>query len=201
VLVERTASIYQQAARGFQQYFGDFEPTETVFVDNSRRLGVEQIHTAQPRLVIAIGTQSAIAARSRFRDTPMVYCLALYPNQNNLTGPRVGGISLSVGASQLFGEVLKLLPKLSRVGAVYNEQVSGEPVREAQKYLRGKTRLITRDVRTLPEAARAIKELIGQVEAFWLPWDPVVVNPANFKLLVELSLNTVHLKHLCDILF
>ena len=33
-----------------------------------------------------------------------------------------------------------------------------------------------------------IPQLLDIVDAFWLLWDPVIANPANFKLLVELSL-------------
>jgi ABC-type uncharacterized transport system substrate-binding protein len=61
-------------------------------------------------------------------------------------------------------------------------------VRDAQRYLRGKVRLVTRDARTPREAAQAVEELMGQVDAFWLVWDQVVLNPTNFNLLVNLSL-------------
>jgi putative ABC transport system substrate-binding protein len=182
--------MYQQAARGFQQNFGSFEPSDIIYVDDPRKLDarIEQIRTNPPRLIVAIGTNAATVARTRYRDIPIIYCLALHPGQNNLVGSNVGGITLNLGAPQLFAEVERLLPKLGRIGVVYNEQVSGPVVRDAQRYLRGKVRLVTRDARTPREAAQAVEELMGQVDAFWLVWDQVVLNPTNFNLLVNLSL-------------
>jgi putative tryptophan/tyrosine transport system substrate-binding protein len=190
VLVERPSSIYQEAARGFEQSFQDSAPFEVTFIDDPRQLDTRMgaVRAAPPQLVVAIGTQAAAAARTRLRNVPLIYCLALNPDQHNLTGPLVGGVRLNVPVQQVFDEVQKVLPKLERIGVVYDEQVSGQVVREAQRYLKGKVRLVARDARTQREAAQAIEEMMGQIDAFWLLWDPVVVNPASFRLLVERSL-------------
>jgi len=66
-------------------------------------------------------------------------------------------------------------------------------VKQAQQYLRSNVQLVARDARTPREAAREIQDLLSNVlgpkDAFWLLWDSVTANPANFRRLVELSLN------------
>ena len=71
---------------------------------------------------------------------------------------------------------------------VYDEPASGRLVRQARQLLKGQVELVARDARSPREAAQAIQQLQGKVDAFWLLWDPVVLNPANFRLLVDFSL-------------
>jgi ABC-type uncharacterized transport system substrate-binding protein len=75
---------------------------------------------------------------------------------------------------------------------VYDELTSGPLVRQARQYLGSNVQLVARDARTPQEAAREIQDLLSNVlgseDAFWLLWDSVTANPANFRLLVELSL-------------
>jgi putative tryptophan/tyrosine transport system substrate-binding protein len=191
VLVERGASIYVQAQRGFEQSFRARDGDEVVFIRGSAQeldSKFEELRAQPPRLVIAIGTQVAKAAKARLPGVPILYCLALNPLQNQLVGPDVGGITLDVALSQQFAEIQKILPRVQRIGVIYDEATSGHLVRQAQQYLKGPLHLIARDARTAQQAGRSIDELMGQIDAFWLLWDPVIANPANFKLLVESSI-------------
>jgi len=181
LLVESPAAPYQQAAQGFEQaYAGDctriqLDPDPKI--RDARLAGL-----ASPRLLVVIGTEAARAARRRWPTTPLVYCLALHPRQNALTGPATGGVSMTVDPADQLGILLKLVPGLQRIGVVYDEALAAEP------QLRSMARLVRRQVRTPREAARAIQELVPQVDAFWMLLDPVIANPANFRLLADLSL-------------
>jgi putative ABC transport system substrate-binding protein len=193
VLVERGASIYQQAALGFQQAFSGTDQVEQIYVDaDGRALGtaLDSLSAHPPRLVVAIGIQAARTAKERFPKTPILYCLALRPVQNQLVGGNIGGIALDIELSQQLESIQKALPKLRRMGVVYDELTSGPLVRQLRRQLGAN--LVARDVRTPQEAAREIQDLLsselGGEDAFWMLWDSVSANPANFRLLVELSL-------------
>ena len=191
VLVESQASIYQQAARGFQQGFADVDQVEQVYLTKDGRLPAEQpdaLRRSSPRLVVAIGTQSARYAKEHLAGIPILYCLALHPIQNKLVGTNIGGIALDVDLSQQFGSIQKVLPSVERIGVIYDEMTSGQFVRHAQELLKGSVQLVAVEARTPQQAARAIPQLLDSVDAFWLLWDSAIANPANFKLLVELSL-------------
>jgi len=190
LVVESQASIYQQAALGFQQSFGNVDELDRIYLDKTR-LSADAANP-RPRLVVAIGTQAARAARESFPDIPILYCLVLHPLQNKLVGTNIGGVTLDVELSQEFENIQKALPQLRRIGVVYDELTSGDVVKQSRQYLKPSVQLVPRNVHTQGEAAQEIRNLFGSVlgreDSFWLLWDPVVANSANFKLLVKLSL-------------
>ena len=195
LLVERGASTYQQAAQGFERAFGNASEIEQIEIDDSGRGPgqiPEKIIRTPPRLVIAIGTRAARTASERLANVPILYCLALRPIQNKLVGENIGGIVLDVELSQQFENIRTLLPGLRRIGVVYDEMTSGSLVRQVRPYLGPNVQLVARSARTPQEAEREIQDLLSNVlgpgDAFWLLWDSVTANPANFGLLVNLSL-------------
>ena len=135
VLIERGATFYLQASRGFKQNFTPLAEAGVTYVDGDLRelhAIVEELRNDPPRLVVAFGTQAAIAAKSRLHDVPILYCLALNPVKNDLVGANVGGVRLEVDFSQQFADLKKLVPHLKRIGVIYSEPVSGRLVRQAR---------------------------------------------------------------------
>lgn len=196
LLVEQGPSIYRQAALGFERAFAKLDEVVQVEVDERGRVqgaALAALRRDPPRLVVAIGTLAARAAKESLpAGVSIVYCLALNPEQNNLVGRNIGGVALEVDLSQQFQKIQEALPGLRRLGVVYDDLTSGPLVREAGQYLGDGVQLVARQARTPREAAREIEDLLrntlGPNDAFWLIWDPVVANPANFRRLVQLSL-------------
>jgi ABC-type uncharacterized transport system substrate-binding protein len=204
LLVERSASIYEEAAQGFQQGFGSTDQVDRISLEADESAAEAQLDSLRrnpPRLVIAIGTQAARIVREHLPNVPVLYCLALRPEQNHLVGPGAGGIVLDVTIPQQLENIQKALPQVRRIGVVYDELISGRLVRQARQYLKDQKadiQLVPRAAHTPQEAAQEIQYLMsnmlgsvpggGGEGAFWMLWDPVTANPANFRLLVELSL-------------
>jgi putative tryptophan/tyrosine transport system substrate-binding protein len=191
LIVEDSASIYQRAAQGFLLGFDSADTIETIEADAEgaaldRKLPA--IRSSPPKLVIAIGTQAAIAARTKLPGYPILYCLALDPGRHSLTGVNIGGLALEVDVEQQMARIQSALPGVTRIGVIYDEPLSGRIVRAARQYLHTGVKLIARDARNATQAAQAIESLAGNIDAFWLLWDPVIANPANFRRLVEFSL-------------
>jgi len=186
--VESGASLYQQAAQSFQQDFAGATRLDLPVEAPGREMLLAGLARKPPGLLVAVGTQAARAARQRLPTVPLLYCLALNPRLNGLVGESTGGVTLEIEPADQMAALQKALPRLQRLGVIYDEPGSGARVRQAEKSLRGRVRLVARSVSTPREAARAIPEILGQVDAFWMLWDPVIANPGNFKLLVDLSL-------------
>ena len=191
VLVESGASMYQRAAQGFQERFGDPGQLEVFHLSGDSREFSDRLaplRNNSPRLVVALGTQVARVAKEQLPGIPLLYCLALSPLQNGLSGLDIGGVALEVRLPQQIAAIQRALPQVRRIGVVYDEPASGRLVRQARQLLKGQVELVARDARSPREAAQAIQQLQGKVDAFWLLWDPVVLNPANFRVLVDFSL-------------
>ncbi len=184
LLVESGASLYQQAAQGFEAAFPE---NEFIRVDlGERRTWGSRLAGAEPRLVVAIGTEAARFARRRWSALPLVYCLALRPRQHGLSGPETGGVAMSADPAGQLAVLRKLAPKAQRIAVVY-DLAAGDEVARA-KGLRLGFQLVARGAENARQASQLMRELLPQVDAFWLLLDPVVANPGNFRLLVELSL-------------
>ena len=111
VLIERGATFYLKAARGFKQAFRPSAEEGVSYVSGDPRelhAVVEDLRKDPPRLVVAFGTQTAIAAKSRLPHVPILYCLALNPVENDLVGRAVGGVRLEVDFAQQFADLEKL---------------------------------------------------------------------------------------------
>ena len=188
VLIERRASPYQQAAVGFRQGFGSPERAELIQLGGEARERDERLaalRQSRPRLIVAIGTPVARAAREQLPGVPILYCLALDPQRNQLVGPNIGGVSMDVPVAEQIHRIHQALPKVAAIGVIYNQPTSGALVREAQKHLQRGVTLVARDAATPQRAAQLVDELVGRVDAFWLLLDGVIANPANFPRLVE----------------
>ena len=158
VLIERGATFYSQASHGFRQTFTPVAEAEVSYEDGDiRQLHaiVEELRKDPPRLVVAFGTQAAIAAKSRLRGVPVLYCLALNPVKNDLVGDNVGGVRLEVDFSQQFSDLERLVPNLKRIGVIYSEPLSGSVVRQARDELKPGVELIARDARD-PASGRSV---------------------------------------------
>jgi putative ABC transport system substrate-binding protein len=188
LLIEDSASIYRRAATGFEQGFGGSEKLDEILVDAEGKAFTPLLARSsanQPSLVVAIGTKAAMAAHSRLPGYPILYCLALDPERNALTGTNIGGFAFDIEVSRRMEEMQKALPSARRIGVIYDEPVSGQVVRQARRYLNPGVKLVMRDARNPRDAGENIDSLAGNIDTFWLLWDPVIANPGNFRRLVE----------------
>lgn len=188
LLVENSASIYRRAALGFEEGFGKSDRLDERFVDpESKELTslLAGLSGDRPQLIVAIGTNTARAAHLKLSGYPILYCLAFDPLHNALTGKNIGGFSFQIELSRQITEMQRALPLAKRIGVIYDEPVSGQTVRKAREYLRPGVKLIMRDAQNARKAGETIDTLAGSIDAFWLLWDPVIANPANFRHLVD----------------
>jgi putative ABC transport system substrate-binding protein len=191
LFVEDSASIYRRAALGFQEGFGHSDKVNTVLVDadgKAIKASLTDSPNRPPQLIVAIGTNTARAAHEKLSGYPILYCLAFDPAHNALTGKNVGGFAFEIELSRQMAEIQRALPFAKRIGVIYDEPVSGSKVRKARQYLSSGVKLVIRDAPNARAAAEAIDGLAGAIDAFWLLWDPVIANPANFRHLVDFCL-------------
>jgi ABC-type uncharacterized transport system substrate-binding protein len=192
VLIERGASTYRQTADGFRNALAESVDLQEIEIDEGGRLSKNidaQSSRNPPDLIIAIGTRASRAATQQLHDVPILYCLTLAPRSPSDSAKNAGGMVLDVPFARQLESIRKVLPNLRRIGIVYDELSSGAEVKQARRL---GLPVISRNARTPLEAKKQINDLFQNVlepgDAFWLLWDPVAANPANFRTLVELSL-------------
>jgi ABC-type uncharacterized transport system substrate-binding protein len=190
VLIEQASSLYQQAAEGFRQEYPDSQLIQLNGDPRELEARLEVLRKAPPPMIVAIGmgARLARAARERLPGVPILYCLALEPVQNGLISSDIGGVALEVALPEQLAAIQNALPQVRRIGVIYNRPASGSLIDQARKHLKPGVSLVEADAPTPQRAAAVMEDVLGRVDAFWLLWDRVIADPANFRRLVELCL-------------
>jgi putative ABC transport system substrate-binding protein len=147
----------------------------------------------RPAILVAMGPLAAQLARETLPDAPLVFCMVLDPAKAGLeVGPGVTGVSFRVPVKNQLAAYRMVYPRGSRVGVLYNEAAVKAQVEEAEKAA-GLLRLliVPREVasdRDVPSALRALLSGDEQVDALWLPADPLLLADASRRFILSETL-------------
>ncbi len=143
----------------------------------------------KPAILVAMGPLAAQLARETLPDAPLVFCMVLDPAKAGLAvGPGVTGVSFRIPVKNQLAAFRMVYPRGSRVGVLYNEAGVKAQVEEAEK-ASGLLRLmvVSREVasdRDVPPALRALLSGDDQVDAIWLPADPLLLADASRRFIL-----------------
>ncbi|MCI5120368.1 MAG: hypothetical protein D3908_04070, partial [Candidatus Electrothrix sp. AUS4] len=124
------------------------------------------IQSYHPDLILALGAQ-ALEEALLVPDIPVVHLLVVHPEISIDTKKTVTGVSLSVPPKMQLDEMSRSLPKVKRVGIVYNPKQSHSIVEQA-KLLRPDLEFITRTTENIADVPDLIHSLRGEVDLLWM---------------------------------
>jgi len=134
---------------------------------------------AQPQVIVAVGCKALEEIDKINTTTPIVYMMVT--KQSNAK-TNTTGISLDVSPRQQFNLCKKLLPKLRRVGVLYDPQRTGELVELGINQAREMNiEVIASKVSKIEDIYKAIRALEPRVDALWIIPDATVYNPKTTK--------------------
>ena len=144
----------------------------------------KQLQNAQ--LVVVIGEPALNFVRD-LQQTPVLYLLA--PSAGKLPA-NFTGIDLRILPSRQLEAMSRLMPKLRRIGALYNPARSGHWVQEAlMSQVSAVETLLFKKVAAPPFVPEALKSLGNNtIDAYWLLPDELVTNPQTLHTLREFSM-------------
>jgi len=190
VLLSKDIEPYHQAFTGFKQ---SCKNKYTLYnmngnMEEGQRL-TGKIRSFKPKLVLAIGTQAAIVAKQNLKDVPIVFCMVFNPEHYGLSSKNITGVSLNVPVANQLVTLLQFVPKLKRVGVIYNKKKTGNLISEASEMAkRFNIRLVTAKVDSEKDVPKALRKLIGKIDVLWLVNDATVVNNESFRYILLLTL-------------
>lgn len=137
------------------------------------------------RLVVAIGDRALDFAKD-LREVPVVYLLA--PSATALPKNFVG-IEMSIQPSRQLAAINKALPKVRSIGVLYNPTQSGHWVQEASLSPPASApTLLFKKFDKQISIPRALQEMAGKVDAYWLLPDASLVTPQAFGNILDFSM-------------
>jgi putative ABC transport system substrate-binding protein len=183
---------YEEAAEGVEKLLGDHEVV-TYSLEGFRDnwLKVEARLNREPAdVVVTVGSLATALASRRMGDTPVVYTMVV--NAEKLLDPNgapATGVTLDQDPARSLGAMREALPRVRKVGVLYDPKQSGARVDEARVAAASLgldlTAVEVEDTRDLPGALRRL--LDQRPDALWLLVDRTVLSTQEGLELIMLE--------------
>lgn len=187
VLIVRGAEnpVHDLAISGFKTEISAAEMKETE-VSNA----ADAIKKFKPNAIFVTGANSLQAVRKVENQVPVVFANVLKSETGDLKNTNVGGIFWEVPIQAQFSFLSAVLPKVKRIGVVYNPQITGDQIREAQtvapKY---GFEVVPRTAQNSSQMEEILSDWDG-IDVLWVIPDKSLVNsPEVFRSVLALTMN------------
>ncbi len=141
-----------------------------------------------PALVLAVGPIAANAARRLLSDVPVVFTMVPNYEKFGLEARNVTGIALSPPSKFQLQTLKTVIPKVTRVGAVFNPAYSEAVVAQAAADAESLGLTLSRAKAETPEeVGRALKQLAGKIDALWMIADRTATHAVSVRAMIEFA--------------
>ena len=149
---------------------------------------IDSIKAKSPALILALGSAATTAVQKEFPDIPVVFCMVLNPvasgfvKSTHSSGNNLTGASLDIPVETQFRELLSVLPRVKRIGVIYNLEENREIINEASLIAKGMgLELVTAVVSSEKAVPDALDNLLTKVDALWSVSDDIVCTPQSIQ--------------------
>ena len=156
---------------------------------------IDSIKAKSPTLILALGSAATTAVQKEFPDVPVVFCMVLNPvasgfiKSTRSSGNNLTGASLDIPVETQFRELLSVLPRVKRIGVVYNLEENREIINEASLIAKGMgLELVTAVVSSEKAVPDAIDNLLTKVDAIWSVSDNIVFTSQSIQYILLATL-------------
>jgi putative tryptophan/tyrosine transport system substrate-binding protein len=190
VIKSKDVSQYNQTLDGFKARLGGKAEVKEFNLDAVGEGAIAAaVSAVNPNAIFAIGPAAAKIARTSFPSVPLVYAVVPNPDGIGLRGQNVTGVAMSVHPRKHFALFRQLAGSVKRVGVIYNPQKSQDYVDEGIKAAEGHgIQLISKKANGEQDVPNLLREMIGQIDAFWLIPDSTVVSRNSYKFILQNTL-------------
>jgi putative tryptophan/tyrosine transport system substrate-binding protein len=190
VIKSKDVAQYNQTLDGFKARFGTRGEIREFNLEAMSEGDLQSaVGGMNPQAIFAIGPAAAKMARTAFANTPLVYAVVPNPEGIGLTGGNVTGVAMSVHPRKHFALFRALGPTVKRVGVIYNPQKSKDYVDEGQKAADAVgIQLVAKKAAGEQDVPNLLREMIDQIDAFWLIPDSTVVSRSSYKFILQNTL-------------
>ena len=189
VIKSKDIQPYDQALEGFKQVctaqvaeytLGDSESSEREILR-----GVSKPRT---KLILAIGSPALKFAADEFRDIPIIASVVVDMSGVADRAEHVRGATLKVPPKRQFEALLEIAPRVKRIGVVFDPAKTGQIVEEAAVHASDLgLELVSREVRSTADVARAWREIQDDIDAIWMVPDTTTLTDESFQYMLTIS--------------
>ncbi|MEJ2619661.1 MAG: ABC transporter substrate binding protein [Candidatus Thiodiazotropha sp.] len=190
VLLSDTEAVYEQPLVEFRAKVK--QPIEVFNLQGDIQRApqvLSQVIASKPSLILAFGAKAAYfakAATQHDQQVPVIFAMVLNWQRYKLLDGQsnLAGINAEVSPGTQLLSMNLLFPEIRRLGVIYSKSHSALSVREAQRAAKlVGIDISARSIERAKELKQAYRRLEAEVDAIWLPTDPVLYTLENIHWL------------------
>ena len=156
----------------------------------------QKVTENRPELIVTVGTASTRSAINFVKNIPIVFTTVLDNLESLLAESNsadICGVTLAIPVEVQLRMMRETLPGIRRVGYIYGKS-SQDIYQRAERYtsING-IRLIAREIASERDIPKVLREIIPEVDVFWMPLDAMIYYNQNIRhfILLECFQNSV----------
>lgn len=182
-----TIKPYNEALKGFKSVC-DCQIKQFVLSEMQGLDVVRVVRDARPDVILAIG-MDALAKVKRIKNIPIVYLMVPNPQTIISDEENITGVSMNIPTEKHLATLRDVLPKIKRVGILYNPGRTGDFVTKARLAASSMgIELLAKEVNSSKDVPALVNTMKGKINAFWMLPDTTVVTPETTEFLLLFSL-------------
>lgn len=162
------------------------------------RQTAEQFVAKDVDLIVALGTGSSLAAlkATKERRIPIVYSIAGAPEASGMLTDlhtpeqNITGVSMRIPVAEQLSTLQEIMPQLKKLGIIYCTEmvqavITGEEAAVAAKTFGWLPQIHKLTQEELRDLAESVRMLAAQVDAIYIPTDPILGSPGNLETIIN----------------
>lgn len=184
---------YDEVVAGFRAELQG-QRVNLIFVDggDSRSVLAEKISAIRPNAILCLGSR-ALESVLDIQDIPKIFCLVTRSRAYALADREdIYGVAIDIPFAMQFKIIKNVLPKVKRIGVIYNPDHNQKLIIEAEKSAHAMGfHLVAKPVHSIKEIPLTLQKLEDKVDLLWGIYDQTVYGPetARYVLLFALKQN------------
>ena len=150
---------------------------------------LETLRAGNFSVVFAIGSQAANFIRQNLPSVPLVFAFVVDPEKQGFKKENSTGVALKVPVREQFVVLKSINRRIKRVGLIYTKDVNEAVIAAARSAAEDEDlEIITASIQSSLDLQKAMGDLIGRVDALWIPPDPSLNSEVAIKYIGSKSL-------------
>src|SRR3989339_583153 len=183
IIKNKDISYYNELIDGFKSALSEYNInpaySEMTLGDDE---SVSLVKSKKPHLMFVLGLSTLLRVSDAVHDVPIVYSAAFAEGDDVVKGPNVTGANFYVSIAEQCRKLRQIVPKIKRIGVIFNPDSNGKTMLIAQQKLLGLGFTLVSFPARNPTEITKLENM--QVDALWLFPDPVIAQQSIITQLI-----------------
>ena len=159
-------------------------------LDEGNQRFISKLEKQPPEVIVTLGVESAQLIRnsSVSKKVPVIYSMLADPRAPSLVTPFSTGVSFDITVKKYLTSFKKVIPKVKKVGIIYDPSRTGPMVQEARALAPSMGfEILAMRIEEPGEVEAILRAFEKDIDALWITPDGTVLKGNNFQILEKFS--------------